>query len=122
MELLIKGILAAVAVVLAVLVWRAHQPPCAFLVRITGGIPRVARGRVTPEFLREIGAACRLHGVSRGAVRGLVRGHRIALAFSGGFPRPCQQQLRNVWAQSGWPAAPGRGGPGRPEGPGARCR
>jgi hypothetical protein len=40
--------------------------------------------------------------VSHGLVRGVVKGRRITLAFTRGMPPPCQQQLRNLWALSGW--------------------
>src|SRR5262249_45620133 len=86
--------------------WFVCRPRCAFVVRVADGTARVAAGKVTPAFLQEVSEACAGHGVRRGTVRGLVRGRRIALAFAGGIPRPCRQQLRNLWALSGWPAAP----------------
>jgi Protein of unknown function (DUF3634) len=82
--------------------WIALQPRAAFVVRIKHGVPRVARGTVTRSFLREIAETCSHHGVSRGVIRGVVKGRRITLAFQRGMPPACQQQLRNIWAISGW--------------------
>jgi Protein of unknown function (DUF3634) len=92
------GLVALVAWAL----WTAVRPRCAFVVRIKGGVPRVARGTVTRSFLQEIAETCGRHGVDRGAVRGVVKGRRLTLTFTGGMPPPCQQQLRNLWELSGW--------------------
>src|SRR5947209_2996459 len=87
--------------------WTAGQPRPDFVVRITDGAPRVARGKVTPAFLQEIGEVCNRHGVRRGEVRGVTaEGRRIGLSFSGSMPEPCRQQLRNLWNLSGWSAGP----------------
>jgi hypothetical protein len=59
---------------------------------------------VTQAFLAQIGETCGRHGVRHGVVRGVVKGRRIALAFSQAMPSACQQQLRNLWALSGWSA------------------
>ena len=82
--------------------WTALRPRSAFVVRIKGGVPRVVRGTVTRSFLQQIAETCGRHGVSHGVVRGVVKGRRITLAFTEGMPPPCQQQLRNLWALSGW--------------------
>jgi hypothetical protein len=82
--------------------WTAVRPRPAFVVRIKRGVPRVASGTVTRAFLQEIAETCSRHGVIHGAVRGIVNGRRITLAFTRGMPPPCQQQLRNLWALSGW--------------------
>ncbi len=100
-QMLILVLVALVAWAL----WSASRPRSAFVIRIVAGAPRVAQGTVTPAFLHEVGQTCRRHGVSDAVVRGLVRGQRIALAFSGGMPEPCRQQLRNQWGLSGWSAA-----------------
>jgi hypothetical protein len=84
--------------------WSALRPRSAFIVRIKGGVPRVTRGTVTRAFLQEIAETCGRHDVSNGVVRGVVEGRRITLAFTRGMPPPCQQQLRNLWALSGWSA------------------
>ena len=91
--------------------WTACRPRSSFVVRIDAGVPRVARGKVTNAFVQEIGEVCNRHGVSRGTVRGIAKGCRIALVFSGRVPEPCRQQLRNIWNLSGWSAPAGR--PGR---------
>jgi hypothetical protein len=82
----------------------ASRPPAVFLVRVAGGEPTAVRGKVTGPFLAAVREACRQHGVTAGAVRGVAAGQRIALRFSSRFPEGCRQQLRNWWAQSGWPA------------------
>jgi Protein of unknown function (DUF3634) len=90
----------------AVVIYAAWRPRCAFVVRITDGAPRVAKGTVTKAFVQEIGETCKRHSVQNGVVRGVVQGRRIALGFSRGLPPPCRQQLRNLWAISGWSAGP----------------
>jgi hypothetical protein len=92
----------ALAAVVAWALWSALRPRSAFVVRIKRGVPRVARGTVTRAFLQEIADTCGRHGVSDGVVRGVVKGPRITLAFTRGMPPTCQQQLRNLWALSGW--------------------
>ena len=88
----------------AYLFWLACQPRCAFVVRITDGIPRISQGTATPALLAEVRELCAQHGIQRGTVRGLVRGKLISLAFSRDIPPAAQQQLRNWWAISGWSA------------------
>jgi hypothetical protein len=83
--------------------WRALGPRPVFIVRIRDGQPHVTKGTVTQTFLREIADTCARHGVTSGVVRAVARDGRMVLAFSSGFPVPCQQQLRNLWALSGWP-------------------
>ncbi|MFI5458271.1 MAG: DUF3634 family protein [Isosphaerales bacterium] len=100
--------LTFVLVLTALLVWAlwsASRPTPAFVIRVVGGVPRVVRGTVTPGFLQDVAQTCRRHGVSHAVVRGVVRGERIALAFSSGMPASCRQQLRNLWGLSGWSAA-----------------
>jgi Protein of unknown function (DUF3634) len=99
MVLLVQFGLAALA---AWALWTVARPRSAFVVRIKGGVPRVARGIVTRAFLQEIAETCGRHGVDDGVVRGVVKGRRITLTFTGGMPPPCQQQLRNLWELSGW--------------------
>jgi hypothetical protein len=100
-DLLIKIVVFAAV---AYLFWLACQPRCAFVVRITEGIPRTIQGTTTPAFLAEVRELCAQHGIQRGTVRGLVRGKLISLAFSRDIPPAAQQQLRNWWAISGWGA------------------
>jgi Protein of unknown function (DUF3634) len=95
--------LALAALVLWAL-WSAARPRDAFVVRIAAGVPRVARGTVTNAFVAQVGDVCRRHGVRDGAVRGVVKDGRIALAFSAGISAPARQQLRNLWSISGWSA------------------
>jgi hypothetical protein len=88
------------------IIWSVLRPRCAFVVRIKHGVPRIAKGAVTKAFLQEIGDTCNRHSVRQGVVRGLLKGRRIALGFSRGISPSCQQQLRNLWALSGWTAGP----------------
>jgi hypothetical protein len=90
-------------------VWYALQPRCAFVVQIVAGNPQASKGAVTPAFLEQIRDLCTEHGIQHGVVRGIIRGARIALAFSRDFPPSAQQQLRNWWGLSGWPAPRRRG-------------
>jgi Protein of unknown function (DUF3634) len=92
--------LLVLALVVAAL-WWAFQPRYAFVIRIEGGVPRVARGKVTAAFLQNVGQACAELGVSRGWVGGVLRGRQVMLAFSRNIPQPCQQRLRNIWGLSG---------------------
>ena len=94
------------AALVAWALWLALRPRPAFVVRIKGGVLRVTRGTVTRSFLHQIAETCSRHGVSHGVVRGVVKGRRITLAFTGRMPPACQQQLRNLWALSGWSVGP----------------
>jgi hypothetical protein len=87
--------------------WCACRPRPAFVVRIKGGVPGLAKGTVTRAFLHQIGETCRRHQVGHGEVRGVRNGRRIALVFSRGMPPACQQQLRNLWTLTGWSTSPG---------------
>jgi len=86
--------------------WIALRPRRAFVVRVAGGRPHTVQGVVTPAFLERVREVCCEHGVKSGTVRGLVRGRRISLAFTRGFPPAAQQKLRNWWILAGWPARP----------------
>jgi hypothetical protein len=86
--------------------WSAFRPRPAFVVRIRGGVPWVAKGTVTQAFVHQIGESCSRHQVKRGEVRGVIEGRRIALSFSRGMPTACRQQLRNVWTLIGWSTSP----------------
>jgi Protein of unknown function (DUF3634) len=90
--------------------YSACRPRPVFVVRISEGVPRAARGQVTRGFLQDVGETCARHRVRRGAIRGVAHGRRINLEFSSGIPGPCRQQIRNLWGLSGWSAS----GPGRP--------
>jgi Protein of unknown function (DUF3634) len=87
-------------------IWSVFRPRPAFVVRIKNGVPRVARGTVTPAFLHQIGETCSRHHVGHGVVRGVIEGRRIALSFSHGIPPTCRQQLRNLWTLTGWSTNP----------------
>jgi hypothetical protein len=98
MELFAKLLLIGLVFGLA---WLAFQPRYVFLLRIERGEPRVAKGKVTPAFLREVSDTYRRAGVTHGWVGGVRRGKRIALVFSRSLPSSCQQQLRNQWVVEG---------------------
>jgi uncharacterized protein DUF3634 len=87
--------------------WYLIQPRCAFVVHVIGSIPRATSGTVTPAFLDRVRELCAEHAIAQAAIRGIIRGNQISLAFSGDIPPPAQQQLRNWWGLSGW-AAPQR--------------
>jgi hypothetical protein len=78
----------------------ALQPRYLFMVRIEEGVPRVAKGKVSPAFLAEISEVCAQAKVPRGWVGGLRRGKRVVLAFSRTIPAAVQQRLRNLWMLS----------------------
>ncbi|MGC8643022.1 MAG: DUF3634 family protein [Isosphaeraceae bacterium] len=90
-------------------IWQACRPRSVFEIRLEDGHPRVVRGTVARAFLGEIRALCEHHGVTRGTVRGQARGTRIGLDLRGPFSPAFRQQLRNIWALSGWSAARPRG-------------
>jgi hypothetical protein len=94
------------AAIVAYALWFALRSRPAFVIKIKGGSPRVAHGTVTRGFAREVGDICAQHRVKSGLVKGVARGGRISLEFSRAIPPGCRQQLRNLWAISGWPAQP----------------
>jgi hypothetical protein len=106
MDLFLKLGLVALA---AWAIWSACRPRPSFVVRIKSGTPKVVSGKVTQSFVHEIGETCSRHRVTNGSVRGVMKGQRIALTFSRGFPPTCQQQLRNLWSLTG------RSTPSRPK-------
>ena len=94
MELLTQTIVISV---IAGLLWWGFQPRYVFLVRIRQGLPSIARGRVTVQFLQEMSDVLETAGVSTGWVGGVLRGKRIGLKFSRNIPPDCRQRLRNLW-------------------------
>lgn len=96
-----------VLAIVAAAVWFGTRPPAVFVVRVRGGSPEATRGTVTAAFLAAVADVCGEFRMSSGAVRGVARGRRIALRFSGHFPPAARQRLRNWWALSGW-SAPAR--------------
>lgn len=99
----------AVALLLVGLVlWgilRAAAPRPLFTVRVLNGEPRASQGHVTGPFLTRVREVAAEHNVRIGLIVGTVRNDgRVSLKFSGHFPPAAQQQLRNWWAEFGWPA------------------
>jgi len=86
----------------------ASRQQAIFVVRIRQGRAEGVRGTVTPAFLAEVEQLCAEQGIQSGEVRGVARGRRIALSFSGRLPRGFCQRLRNWWAMSGWTGRPTR--------------
>jgi Protein of unknown function (DUF3634) len=84
---------AAVGVVLG-LAWLGLRPRYRFVVRIEDGVPRLAEGKATAAFLKELAQVCADAGVRRGWVG--CTGRR-SLSFSRDIPPGCQQRLRNLW-------------------------
>jgi hypothetical protein len=97
-EWLIKALVIGVA---AWVVWSILQCRYVFEIRITGGQPRLRRGKVTSAFLGRVAEACQTGGVTRGWIGGVQRGRRTALRFSRNFPPGLQQRLRNEWQAAG---------------------
>lgn len=97
-------IVLVLVLAVAAAVWFGARPAAVFAVRVRGGTPEATHGKVTGAFLAAVADVCREFDLSAGEVRGVVRGRRIALRFSGHFPRAACQRLRNWWALSGWPA------------------
>jgi hypothetical protein len=93
-DLFLIGLVAGVA-------WLVLRPRYLFVVRIEGGVPHIAKGMVTADFLRQVQMVCAEAGVTRAWVSGLRRGRRVRLAFSRGMPPSCRQQLRNLWPLHG---------------------
>jgi len=81
-----------------VAVWLILKTSYVFVIRLDGAAPRVAHGRVAPNFVEELGEVCAAAGLTRGWVGGVRRGRRVVLAFSRNIPPPVQQRLRNLWA------------------------
>jgi hypothetical protein len=90
------------------LAWVMLRPTPAFVVRVRSGKAEATRGKVTDAFRAAVADVCREFGLTAAEVRGVAKGHRIALQFSSAFPEPARQRLRNWWAMSGWAAKPGR--------------
>jgi hypothetical protein len=82
--------------------WSVARPRAAFVVQMVRGEVRVARGTVTPGFVRDVREVCAHNKVEDGEVRGVARDDHIVLEFSDGIPAACRQQLRNLWMISGW--------------------
>src|SRR5687767_6530471 len=87
-----------------VVAWVVARPAAEFVVAVRGGVGSATKGKVTDAFLAAIAEVCAEFDVTRCEIRGVARGKRIALRFSGGFPEVARQRLRNWWAMSGWPA------------------
>ncbi len=93
-------VLAAALGVVFVIVQVALGQRYRFMVTIHGVEVRVTRGKVQSQFLDNIRAICREHGVTSGWIGGVTQGKSIALRFSSNIPYACQQRLRNVWFNS----------------------
>jgi hypothetical protein len=96
------GLFLVVLAILAVGYLCGSRPASVFVVRVRGGVPRTAQGKVTQAFLSFIAQLCREESVSSGEIRGVPRGRQIALWFSGSIPDGARQRLRNWWGISGW--------------------
>lgn len=104
-ELLPKLIALAIVGLVVWGVLRAGRPKPLFAVHLVNGEPRTTAGTATGPFLARVREVAAEHRVTAGAVWGVVRnGGRVSLKFSGHFPPPARQQLRNWWAEFGWPA------------------
>src|SRR5262245_57984739 len=93
---------ALIAVVAAgvagVAVWQATTRGRVFVIRVRDGIPRLARGKVSPTFVAEIGAVLSRFRVRRGTIFGVSKRKMVSLGFSRSIPNASRQALRNVWS------------------------
>ncbi len=96
--------LVAIAAFIVWALWRQSFPRPVFEVAIDLGEPKVVRGVVTPAFLQLLRDVQTRHELQAGKIRGVPRGTRISLRFSSNIPPGAQQQVKNWWALSGWPA------------------
>jgi hypothetical protein len=88
--------------------WLVTRPSAVFVVKVRGGKPVAARGKVTDQFLSAIDEVCAEFAVTSAEILGVAHGKRIALQFSSAIPEPARQRIRNWWVMSGWAAQPGR--------------
>lgn len=98
---------AIALLVVGLVIWgilRAAAPRPLFTVRVRNGEPLASHGHVTGAFLARVREVAGEHNVRVGLIVGVVKGDRIRVTFSGHFPPAAQQQLRNWWAEFGWPA------------------
>lgn len=84
--------------------WVVAQPQAEFIVSVRAGAATARKGKVTESFLAAVTEVCAEFGVAGCEIRGVARGKRISLRFSGALPEAARQRLRNWWAMSGWPA------------------
>ncbi|AWM38477.1 hypothetical protein GobsT_33690 [Gemmata obscuriglobus] len=104
MESVLPNVIALLIV--GAIVWgilQAARPRPLFTVRIANGEPHAVHGRVTGAFLDRVREVAAAHRIQRGLVFGVASNGRIRLKTSGHFPPAAQQQLRNWWAEFGWP-------------------
>jgi hypothetical protein len=98
--------LAAIAVGGLVLwgLWHTARPRPLFEIELLDGTLQVKVGKVTPAFLQTIEEITEKNQLSEATIGGYASGTRIRLKFSSNVPDECRQQLRNWWAEHGWPA------------------
>jgi len=94
MSLLVFLLLLAIAVAL---LW----PRSVFVVVITGGRVRLARGKFPRGFLDECETLVAECGFREGRVSGKRSHGRVELRFSGGISEADRQRFRNVWSLYG---------------------
>lgn len=82
--------------------WVVAKPQAVFIVRVHAGRPLTIKGKVTGAFLATVDEVFREFGLQKGEIRGVRRGRRLALWFSGDVPPNARQRLRNWWSLSGW--------------------
>lgn len=96
------------ALIVLVLFWRGAGRSAVFIVRVQGGKAVRESGQVTGAFLSAVSEICRDAQLSAGEIRGVPRGGRLTLQFSGEFPPEVRQHLLNLWANQGWSHQPQR--------------
>jgi len=87
-----------------IVAWVVAQPQAEFIVSVRAGAATARKGKVTESFLAAVTEVCVEFGVTACEIRGVARGKRISLRFTGAFPEAARQRLRNWWAMSGWTA------------------
>lgn len=78
--------------------WQASTRGRVFVIRIRDGVPSLARGKVSPGFVTEIGDVLSRHRVRRGSIFGISKRGMVSLGFSRSIPNASRQALRNVWS------------------------
>jgi hypothetical protein len=92
------AIIAGAIVVFAILIaWLVTIQRRVFVIRIRQGVATVARGKLPPAFVAEVGDVIRRFGIRQGTIHGVPRRGKVGLGFSRSIPAQSHQALRNVW-------------------------
>ncbi len=100
MPLALSLILLLVSIPLVVALMRANE---LFLLRISGGQVRVARGRIPQKLLNDLAEILRDPPMDEGSLRGVAEDRRVRIYPTGELTDGQKQRIRNVVAT--WPVA-----------------